>query len=95
MSLNIEQKKQTSIELHENYKIAGLTPEDIQSDLGLDPNQLENILNIKSISDPTAVWRLRDYMEEKITEQGKTPYPYSVLIENIYFPYKKEKKREE
>ena len=34
-------------------------------------------------------------MEEKIMEQGKTPYPYSVLIENIYFPYKKEKKREE
>ena len=95
MSLNIEQKKQTSIELHENYKISGLTPEDIQSDLGLDPNQLENILNIKSISDPTAVWRLRDYMEEKIMKQGKTPYPYSVLIENIYFPYKKEKKWEE
>ena len=90
MSLTTEQKKQTSIELHENYKISGLSPEEIQADLGLNTDQLTNTLNLKSITDPTTVWRLRDYMEDKITEQGKTPYPYSILTVNLYFPYKKD-----
>ncbi len=88
MSLNAAQKKQTSIELHENYKISGLTLEDIQAYLGLNADQLESTMNITPGSDPTTIWRLRDYMEDKIKEQGKTPYPYSILIENIYFPYK-------
>ena len=90
MSLNTEQKKQTSIELYENYRISELAFEKIQADLGLDARELEKTLNVGLGVDPTTVWRLRDYMEDKIKEQGKTPYPYSILIENIYFPYKKD-----
>ena len=90
MSLNTEQKKQTSIELYENYRISELASEKIQADLGLDARELEKTLNVGLGVDPTTVWRLRDYMEDKIKEQGKTPYPYSILIENIYFPYEKD-----
>lgn len=29
-------------------------------------------------------------MEEKIRAQGKEPYPYTILNNNIYFRYKKD-----
>jgi hypothetical protein len=35
-----------------------------------------------------AVWRLSDYLEDKIKEQGKDPYPYSILKTNIWYRYK-------
>ncbi len=88
MSLNTAQRKQTSKELKINYQISGLTPEDIQTALGFNPQQLEEILNVGSKAGGERVWRLRDYMEEKIKEQGKEALPYSILRENIWFQYK-------
>lgn len=88
MSLNRAQEKQTSEDLQKNYQISGLTPADIQRDLGLDFGQLEETLDMGPEADPTTVWRLRDYMEEKIIEQGKEPFPYSVLKVNRWFQYK-------
>lgn len=88
MSLNVEQRKQTSIELKANYEISGLTPEEIQADLGFNHKKLEDALNLNSLTDGETVWRLRDYMEEKIKEQVGETYPYSVLITNIWFRYK-------
>ncbi|WP_040950896.1 DUF2316 family protein [Gorillibacterium massiliense] len=87
MSLTAEQRKQTSIELKENYRISGLTPEEIKADLGLDLRELEETLNLGPTSHGETVWRLRDYMENKIKGQGKVPYPYSVLIHNIWYRY--------
>ncbi len=90
MSLNILERKQTSAELYENYRISGLTREIIQADLHFSETQLENTFAVGSIENPVDVWKLRDYMEETILEQGKKPYPYSKLKNNIYYPYKKD-----
>jgi hypothetical protein len=89
MSLNDAQRKQTSKELKANYQISGLTPEDIQADLGFSPKQLEETLNLGLEANGETVWRLRDYMEEKIKAQGKGPYPYSILRNNIWYRYNK------
>ena len=89
MSLNAAQKKQNSIELKENFRILGFDPEVIQADLGFSPKEFEDTINVGPVEDPTMVWMLRDYMEEKILQQGKEPYPCTILTHNIYFPYKK------
>lgn len=88
MSLNSAEREQTSKELKANYEISGLPPEDIQADLGLSPHQLEETLNLGPTSYGETVWRLRYYLEEKIKEQGKEPYPYSILRTNIFYRYK-------
>jgi len=66
MSLNAEQRKQTSMELKANYQISGLTPEEVQADLGFNCRKLEDALNLNSSTDGETVWRLRDYIEQKI-----------------------------
>ena len=89
MSLNNTEKKVSSMELQENYKILSFDPDQICTDLGLSSHELKNTLHIGLTTNPTTVWKLRDYMEEKILQQGKTPYPYSILKNNIYFLYTK------
>lgn len=94
MSLTTAQKQQQSIELKENFRILGYEPEVIQKALRLSKEELEITLNMGlnglRLENPTTVWRLRDYMDEKIIAQGKTPVPYSVGSRNIYFPYIKD-----
>ena len=90
MSLTSTQKKQSSVELHENFKILGYSAEKICTDLKLSQRALTNTLDIGFMTDPVSVWRLRDYMEEKILEQGKIPKPYSILNHNIYYPYNRD-----
>jgi len=87
MSLNAAQKKQTSLELLENYRISELTPETVEAQLGFDPKRLKDNLELNAGSDGESVWRLRDYMEKKIREQGRQPYPYSMLRQNIWYRY--------
>ncbi|WNY25212.1 DUF2316 family protein [Methanolapillus millepedarum] len=84
--LTVAQTKQTSIELKENYRISELTPEVICADLRINDRELNKVLEMVN-PDPTTVWRVRDYMERKIKEQGKTPAPYSALITNIWYRY--------
>ena len=88
MSLTGAQRIQTSKELKENYRIAGLAPETVCAGLHFSEQQLEDALNLAPATDGETVWRLRDYLEEKIKAQGKEPYPYSVLRNNIYYRYK-------
>lgn len=88
MSLNAAQREQTSKELKVNYQISGLTPQDIEADLSLSRRQLEETLKLGLESDGETVWRLRDYLEERIKEQGKEPFPYSILRNNIWYRYK-------
>ncbi len=87
MSLTAKEQKQTSIELKKNLAISGLDVSTIMADLNFDKKTFESVLNLSEVHDPTNVWRLRDYMEKKIKEQGKTSYPYSKLIQNIWFRY--------
>jgi len=87
MSLTVKQFEQTRIEMAKNFEIAGLTPEMIQTDLGLNTQDFKNALEVTPRHNPTNVWKLRDYLEKKIREQGKEPCPFTVLTKNIYYPY--------
>jgi len=89
VSLSIKEIDQTRIEMAENFEILGMSPEEIEKELGFSPLDFKNALGVIPHYNPTNVWKLRDYMEEKIKEQGKTPYPFSILTKNIYYPYDK------
>ena len=87
MSLTIEEKNQTRLELKKNYEISGLALEAVQDDLDFTSTGLTHAFELTLGHDPTNVWKLRDYLEKKILEQGKEIYPFSVLKKNIYYPY--------
>ncbi len=89
MSLNARQIKQTKLEMAKNFESLNAAPEIIKADLGFSSLDLKNALAVVPHYNPTNVWKLRDYLEEKITEQGKEFYPFSVLTHNIYYPYTK------
>ena len=81
MSLNPEEQAATKYELNENKKISGLSNELIAQDLNTTPDYVEDIfdLTVSRIEDP---WIMRNYLNQKITENGDTPYPYSKLMGN-------------
>lgn len=87
MSLTAKQMEQTRLELRKNFEISGLTAREITDSLGLPAGEFERTLNLERGVNPTTVWRLRDYLEMQIAASGKTGYPYTALIENIYYPY--------
>lgn len=87
MSLNAKQYEQTRIEMARNLEISGLAPETIQMDLAFSALDFQSALDVLPRYNPTNVWKLRDYLEKKILEQGKKPVPFSVLKNNIYYPY--------
>ncbi len=87
MSLNTKQFEQTRIEMTKNFELSGLSPETIQADLGFNSQEFKNALEVLPRYSPTNVWKLRDYLEKKILEQGKNPVPFSVLTNNIYYRY--------
>ncbi|GGM38120.1 hypothetical protein GCM10011351_25360 [Paraliobacillus quinghaiensis] len=74
MSLNPEEKQHVAKELRENFKHAGLTPEVIQADLAFSHEQYEEAIKLGPTTDEEAVSRLRNYLAEKLEEQGKEPY---------------------
>ena len=89
MSLSTREIEQTRMEMAKNFEILGLSPEAIAEELGFSSLDFKNALGVVPHYNPTNVWKLRDYMEEKIKEQGKSPYPFSILKNNIYYPYDK------
>lgn len=89
MSLNQRQLAQTRLEMAKNFEELNQSSEEIKRDLGFSSLDLKNALEVVPRYNPTNVWKLRDYLEEKIYEQGKTFYPFSVLQTNYYYPYEK------
>ncbi len=81
MSLTVGEQRQTSVELHANHRMSGLSLHDVQADLGFTAGQLEATLDVAPGCDPADVWLLRDYLQREITARGLTPAPYSVLTE--------------
>ncbi|WP_138419618.1 DUF2316 family protein [Aquibacillus sediminis] len=77
MSLTPEQRNQVEKELRDNFKLSGLTPEVIQADLAFNHEQFEETINLGPTADEAAVSRLRNYLVEKLNEQGKEPSSYS------------------
>ncbi len=86
--LTAQEKRQQAIELNENYNALGFPRERILKDIKISEAELDAVLAMDS-ENPTAVWMLRDYMDEKLREQGKIPRPYSKKGTNRWFPYKK------
>ncbi|WP_226036781.1 DUF2316 family protein [Aquibacillus saliphilus] len=77
MSLTPEQRNNVGKELRDNFKLSGLTPEVIQADLAFSHEQFDETIKLGPTSDEAAVSTLRNYLEEKLKEQGKEPSSYS------------------
>lgn len=86
--LTEQEKRQQSIELNENYRLLGFSRERVVQEIKFSEADLDAVLAMTG-ENPTYVWMLRDYMDEKLKEQGKTPRRYSKGIVNLYYPYKK------
>lgn len=71
MSLNAKQKKATAEELNENYKRLGYSEEKILSDLKFSEEELHNALNVTENTNGYNVWKLRDYLVEKLKKEKK------------------------
>lgn len=79
MSLTHQQELDTIHEFQENISLTGLSLQQIATDLKTHPKTIEQIIQLRphSIEEP---WILRNYLLEKITEQGKTPIPFTALV---------------
>ncbi|WP_036063824.1 DUF2316 family protein [Listeria fleischmannii] len=78
MSLTNEQITATIQELNANLVKSGLTKEQIAQDLKTNIEKINRILSLSqhSLEDP---WILKEYLDEKIKEQGDVPIPFSAL----------------
>ena len=82
MSLNAQERKQTSTELKANLELSELTVEGIAADLDLTSGEVERALEVESAR-PAHVWLLRDHLEAAVRARGVEPHPYSVLTEGM------------
>ena len=91
--LTMREKRITAKELQENYAKLNSEKSQILKDLQFSEEQLEDALAVckKRIASPSDIWKLRDYLEEKLTGQGKTVTSFSVLIpsRNHWYSYQK------
>lgn len=86
--LTIEQTRQTSKELKENYKrlINNMSKEKMLEELDMSEEDFDNALEVSNTY-PGNVWEVRDYFEYKLQDNM---YPFSVLYDdraNKWFSY--------
>lgn len=89
MSLNKSEKKITSEELITNYKKADLDEKQVLLDLNFTSKQLHEALTVSDETNGFDVWKLKDYIDDKLKERNIKPNPYSILKNNIWYSYKK------
>ncbi|WP_429970832.1 DUF2316 family protein [Fructilactobacillus sp. Tb1] len=79
MSLNPTEQANTKRELRENFDLAKVTAEQAARDLDTTVTHFEDVLQLDStrIEEP---WIIKQYLNDKIVEQGKEPVPYSKLV---------------
>lgn len=82
MNLNADHFEVTRREMAVNYDILGAAPRAIQSDLGFTKEEFERALAVTPGFNPANVWKLRDYLERRIKEQGKKPISFTILVKN-------------
>jgi hypothetical protein len=80
MSLNAQQMKVVSGELYKNYELLKGDEKVILSQLEFTPKELHDSLEMNRDSNGYDVWKLRDYLVDKLREQGKKPYPFMQYI---------------
>lgn len=79
MSLTKQQQINTLNEFQENFALLGLSTQEIADELRTTSKKIEAILRLQpvAIEDP---WILKNYLEERLLDQEKTPIPFTALI---------------
>ena len=73
------QTRATRDELLANLDLSGLDRESLGAAVGFDPERLDRTLQMRK-ADPSDVWLLRDFLDQVIRDRGRTPRPWTVLI---------------
>ncbi|WP_318765029.1 DUF2316 family protein [Lactiplantibacillus carotarum] len=83
MSLTPEQFEQTRQEIQANFKLTGLSKEQIASDLRISRVKLDRLFELsqRSYNDP---FIFRDYLREKVVAAGHQPVPFSAMGEDVH-----------
>jgi pyridoxine 4-dehydrogenase len=81
MSLNDAETARTAAELQENFDRSTLTLAEAAADLVITEGELRALLSVENV-DPAAVWQLRDYLEQAVTDDGGEPAPFTILTED-------------
>ncbi|EET62900.1 hypothetical protein BRYFOR_05251 [Marvinbryantia formatexigens DSM 14469] len=75
------QKRNTARELQENYRRLDMDLASVLADLGISEAEFKRVLAMDH-PDPAQVWMVRDYLEDKLKEQGTEMYPFSRLADH-------------
>ncbi|WNY95749.1 DUF2316 family protein [Limosilactobacillus fermentum] len=89
--------KATKEELQVNYRRLNQPEATVLADLEMNAERLDAVLNMEH-PDPSDVWEVRDYLEDKLKEQGIEMVPFSRLGDhsaNHWFPYQTPWRKEE
>lgn len=81
MSLTPQQEIDTKQQINANFKLAEVPIEQVAQDLDTTPEHVQDILDLN----PTRLeepWILKAYLDEKISEKGGTPVPYTALLDD-------------
>ncbi|HEO5802411.1 TPA: DUF2316 family protein [Streptococcus agalactiae] len=87
--LTIQEIKDTTFELQENFRRLNYPIKQVTKDLQLNISEVESLLSL-DITYPGDVWILRDYLEDMLKKEGKEVYPFSRLAShsaNRWYPY--------
>lgn len=78
MSLTLQQMNNTRAELKQNFELIDLSKQQIADDLNISLVKLDHIFTLtqRSLNDP---WILRNYLLQKVKEEGQTPVPFTAL----------------
>ncbi|NLZ46772.1 MAG: DUF2316 family protein [Clostridiales bacterium] len=79
MSLNFRERVNTSNELRQNLVLSHLTIENVAVDLNTSVQQINQILELDHVA-PEDPWILKEYLSNKLQNQGIIDYPYSKLV---------------
>lgn len=83
------QTVRTRNELQENYKRLGEPEDEVLKDVQISREELHKVLNMTNPY-PGNVWKVRDYLEDKLTEKGIPMKSWSRLADhsaNHWYPY--------
>ena len=87
--LTIQEMKDTTFELQENFRRLNYPIKQVAKDFQLNISEVESLLSL-DVTYPGDVWMLRDYLEDMLKKEGKEVYPFSRLAShsaNRWYPY--------
>lgn len=83
------QTVKTSEELRENYKRLNEPEDEILKDVEISRDEFHRVLDMRNPY-PGNVWKVRDYLEDRLKEKGIPMKPWSRLSDhslNLWYPY--------